>query len=60
MHDCDFFCFLEGKMLICYFCDQNYFVIFATLGIAQASLALRSLIAKINQKSRAVLKNAKV
>jgi hypothetical protein len=52
-----FFCFLEGKMLICYFCDQNYFVIFATLGIAQASLALRSLIAKINQKSLLCLKS---
>ena len=37
--------------LYCYFCDQNYFMIFAALSIVQASLTLLSLIAKINQKS---------
>ena len=47
----------------CYFCDQNYFVIFAMFGkilspsaqgpLVQASLILLSLVAKSNQKSSA-------
>jgi hypothetical protein len=42
----------------CYFCDQNYFVIFALLGII-SKLILLSLAAKSNQKSYAVLKKLK-
>ena len=35
---------------------QNYFMIFASLSIVQASLTLPSFIAKSNQNARAVLK----
>ena len=54
----------------CYFCDQNYFVIFATFGkilsssaqgpLVQASLILLSLDAKSNQKSFATTAKLKI
>ena len=49
----------QNFYVYCYFCDQNYFVIFALLGRI-SKLILLSLVAKSNQKFCAVLKNAKV
>ena len=58
-----FFIYLIIKfylVLVTFVIAQNYFVIFASLGIVRTSSTLLSLIAKINQKARAVLKKLKL